>query len=86
MCLNGISRMGSAVRRMDSSGRETCGGWNDAHIPIRYIGADSGVMVLADQEQVAQVFVNIIRNALQALEKSSRLKMSLPAKGSSMRM
>ena len=25
-------------------------------------------MVLADQEQVAQVFVNIIRNALQALE------------------
>lgn len=41
---------------------------NDAHIPIRYIGADSGVMVLADQEQVAQVFVNIIRNALQALE------------------
>ena len=41
---------------------------NDAHIPVRYIGADSGVMVLADQEQVAQVFVNIIRNALQALE------------------
>jgi len=41
---------------------------NDAHIPIRYIGADSGVMVMADQEQVAQVFVNIIRNALQAME------------------
>ena len=41
---------------------------NDSHIPIRYIGADSGVMVMADQEQVSQVFVNIIRNALQALE------------------
>ena len=39
---------------------------NDEQIPIRYVGADSGVMVYADNEQVAQVFVNIIRNALQA--------------------
>ena len=39
---------------------------NDEQIPIRYVGADSGVMVYADQEQIAQVFVNIIRNALQA--------------------
>jgi len=39
---------------------------NDEQIPVRYIGADSGVMVLADNEQVSQVFVNILRNALQA--------------------
>lgn len=41
---------------------------NDEQIPVRYVGADSGIMVLADQEQISQVFVNIIRNALQALE------------------
>lgn len=41
---------------------------NDEQIPIRYVGADSGVMVLADKEQISQVFVNIIRNAIQALE------------------
>ena len=39
---------------------------NDEQIPIRYIGADSGIMVLADPEQVSQVFVNILRNAIQA--------------------
>ena len=39
---------------------------NDEQIPIRYVGADSGVTVLADKEQISQVFVNIIRNALQA--------------------
>ena len=39
---------------------------NDEQIPIRYIGPDSGVGVLADKEQISQVFVNIIRNALQA--------------------
>ncbi len=41
---------------------------NDEQIPIRYVGADSGVMGLADKEQISQVFVNIIRNAIQALE------------------
>lgn len=41
---------------------------NDAQIPIRYVGADSGVMGLADKEQISQVFVNILRNAIQALE------------------
>ena len=40
---------------------------NDEQIPIRYVGPDSGVIVLADQEQIGQVFVNILRNALQAL-------------------
>ena len=41
---------------------------NDENIPIRYVGPDSGVMVYADREQIGQVFVNILRNALQALE------------------
>ena len=41
---------------------------NDAQIPVRYVGADSGVMCLADKEQISQVFVNILRNAIQALE------------------
>ena len=41
---------------------------NDEQIPIRYVGADSGIMVLADKEQISQVFVNIIKNAIQALE------------------
>jgi len=41
---------------------------NGEHVPIRYVGPDSGVMALADREQVSQVFVNIIRNAIQALE------------------
>ena len=40
---------------------------NDEQIPIRYVGADSGVEVLADPEQISQVFVNIIRNAIQAI-------------------
>jgi nitrogen fixation/metabolism regulation signal transduction histidine kinase len=40
---------------------------NDEQIPVRYVGPDSGVLVRADNEQIAQVFVNIIRNALQAL-------------------
>ena len=40
---------------------------NDEQIPVRYVGPDSGVIVLADQEQIGQVFVNIIKNAIQAL-------------------
>jgi nitrogen fixation/metabolism regulation signal transduction histidine kinase len=40
---------------------------NDEQIPIRYIGPDTGVMAIADQEQISQVFVNIIRNAIQAI-------------------
>ena len=40
---------------------------NDEQIPIRYVGPDSGVIVRADNEQITQVFVNIIRNAIQAL-------------------
>ena len=40
---------------------------NDAQIPVRYVGADSGVVGLADKEQISQVFVNIIKNAIQAI-------------------
>lgn len=41
---------------------------NDAGVPIRYIGPDSGVFALADAEQIPQVFTNILKNAIQALE------------------
>jgi nitrogen fixation/metabolism regulation signal transduction histidine kinase len=41
---------------------------NDAQLPIRYIGPDSGVNVIADAEQITQVFTNIVRNAIQAME------------------
>ena len=40
---------------------------NDEQIPVRYVGPDSGVMGMADKEQISQVFVNIIRNAIQAV-------------------
>ncbi|MBR1877941.1 MAG: hypothetical protein IJ814_02925 [Paludibacteraceae bacterium] len=40
---------------------------NDEQIPIRYVGPDSGVPAVADNEQIAQVFINILRNAIQAL-------------------
>ena len=41
---------------------------NDAQVPIRYVGPDYGVEVITDAEQITQVFTNILRNALQALE------------------
>lgn len=41
---------------------------NEQDIPIRYVGADSGVFAIADPEQIQEVFVNIIKNALQAIE------------------
>lgn len=44
---------------------------NDAEIPIRYVGPDSGIIVHTDREQISQVFVNILRNALQALSSDS---------------
>ena len=40
---------------------------SDPSIPIRYVGPESGVMAYADPEQVAHVFTNILKNALQAL-------------------
>ena len=40
---------------------------NSSNIPIRYIGPESGKMVLADAEQITQVFTNITRNAIQAM-------------------
>lgn len=41
---------------------------NEQHIPIRYIGPNNGIYARTDNEQILQVFTNIIRNALQALE------------------
>lgn len=41
---------------------------NEWGIPIRYVGPDSGVIVQTDSEQITQVFTNIVKNALQAME------------------
>ncbi len=41
---------------------------NEQHIPIRYVGPNDGICVYADKDQIQQVFTNILRNALQALE------------------
>lgn len=40
---------------------------NDDKVPIRYVGPEQGVIVIADAEQITQVFNNILRNALQAM-------------------
>lgn len=41
---------------------------NPDSVPIRYVGPEEGVEVMADAEQITQVFTNIVRNALQAME------------------
>lgn len=41
---------------------------NPSEVPIRYIGPEKGVLAIADAEQIVQVFTNIVRNALQAME------------------
>ena len=41
---------------------------NPSEIPIRYIGPDSGVMAIADADQITQVFTNIVKNAIQAMQ------------------
>ncbi len=41
---------------------------NEQHIPIRYVGPNNGIQAYADKDQIQQVFTNILRNALQALE------------------
>ena len=40
---------------------------NPQGTPIRYFGPESGVLVQADNEQISQVFTNILRNAVQAI-------------------
>lgn len=40
---------------------------NQQEVPVRYIGPDKGVHAKADGEQIAQVFNNLIKNALQAI-------------------
>ena len=41
---------------------------NNALVPIRYIGAETGVWALTDEKQITQVFTNLIKNALQAID------------------
>ena len=41
---------------------------NPSEIPIRYIGPDKGVMAIADADQITQVFTNIVKNAIQAMQ------------------
>lgn len=41
---------------------------NPDSIPIRYVGPEHGVIAIADADQITQVFTNIVRNALQAME------------------
>jgi signal transduction histidine kinase len=41
---------------------------NPDNVPIRYVGPEHGVVAMADAEQITQVFTNIVRNALQAME------------------
>lgn len=40
---------------------------NQEHVPIRYVGAEHGVMCVTDEGQIGQVFNNLIKNALQAI-------------------
>ena len=44
--------------------------FSNGQIPVRYIGPDVGVTALADEEQIAEVFTNIIKNAIQAMEEN----------------
>ena len=37
-------------------------------VPLRYVGPEQGVEVWADGSQVVQVFQNIVKNAVQAME------------------
>jgi signal transduction histidine kinase len=41
---------------------------NPSDIPIRYVGPDEGVMAIADADQITQVFTNIVKNAMQAMQ------------------
>lgn len=41
---------------------------NRLQVPVRYVGAEHGVTAVADAEQISQVFSNLIKNALQAVE------------------
>ncbi len=42
---------------------------NEKNTPIRYIGVERSVIALTDEEQISRVFTNLIKNALQAVEK-----------------
>ena len=40
---------------------------NHENVKIRYEGQDSGVIVMADREQIIQVFNNLLKNAIQSI-------------------
>lgn len=40
---------------------------NAEGVPVRYVGAEYGVFAMADNAQINQVFTNLIKNALQAI-------------------
>lgn len=46
--------------------------FSNGPIPVRYIGPDQGIIALADEEQISEVFTNIIKNALQAMEEDPK--------------
>lgn len=41
---------------------------NQHNTPIRYVGAEQGVLARTDEKQIAEVFTNLIKNALQAID------------------
>lgn len=41
---------------------------NQDNVPIRYVGPESGAVAYTDPELISQVFTNLIKNALQAIE------------------
>ena len=45
---------------------------NPQQIPIRYFGPEEGIMVHADKEQIGQVFTNLLRNAVQAIDTKTK--------------
>lgn len=41
---------------------------NQYNTPIRYVGAQQGVVARTDEKQISEVFTNLIKNALQAID------------------
>jgi len=59
---------------------------NVENIPIRYVGPEKDTIVIADAEQISQVFTNIIRNAMQAMEGRENSDIIIILKGVSEKM
>lgn len=41
---------------------------NVENIPVRYVGVEQGVYAMTDEKLISEVFTNLLKNALQALE------------------